>query len=484
MKTEHRNIPKAGGSSNRLFQLKVAAAVLGGKLLITLTRLLGRGGTTLPGRAAIRIKPDIAAILARQLNKGTLVVTGTNGKTTTSALITGILKAKGSRCIHNQSGSNMAWGVVSALIGSASWRGTISADWALMEADEGAFPQIVRETKPAGIIATNIFRDQLDRYGEIDWIQAAIARGFHEQPPDGFQVVNADDPSLISLVESSGRKVLTYGFELEPAANEVQNTSRDLKTCPLCKKELHYDRIFFAHLGHYHCPACKFRRPQPDVQLTGLTANPDGSNQLQIQALNRQICLTSPLPGVYNYYNLLAAFTCALALDIPADIAVPALEKANPSFGRMESFEIDNRKLIMALIKNPVGANEVLRTIISGTENAGLLVAINDKIADGTDVSWLWDVDFEQLSAVKDKLALVIASGLRAWDMAVRYKYAGFDPAAVQVESNTARALKLALKKTTPGKTLYILPTYTAMLEIRRHLNRMGFGLPYWEDRS
>ncbi len=483
MNATHKETMRTGGLTNRLFQVKKTGAIMVGKTLIAATRLLGRGGTTLPGRMAIRIKADLTEHLAAQLNQGTLVVTGTNGKTTTTALIRNILKAAGYSYIHNQSGSNMSWGVASALVASTSWRGTINADWALLEADEGAFPKIVQDTCPFVVMVTNIFRDQLDRFGEIDRIQDAIDRGLQLQPAGGFQVVNADDPSLISLGGAEGKKRLTYGLELDLPEDNFKNTGRDTKTCPLCKKKLVYKRIYFAHLGHYYCPSCSFRRPLPDVQLTGLKINADGTSRLEIKASGSQICINSPLPGTYNYYNLLAALTCALALQVPESIAVDALETANPSFGRMENFTVDNRELVMALIKNPVGANEVLRTILNKAEKATLLVAINDKIADGTDVSWLWDVDFEQLAAGSDLLSTTFASGLRAWDMAVRFKYAGLDQRLIQVDENSGNALRRSLQATPPGGKLYILPTYTAMLEIRRHLNQMGYGRPYWEER-
>ncbi|MCJ7806382.1 MAG: MurT ligase domain-containing protein, partial [Clostridia bacterium] len=236
------------------------------------------------------------------------------------------------------------------------------------------------------------------------------------------------------------------------------------------------------HLGHYHCSSCNYRRPEPDIKLTGRRINSAGTAVLQISLPNKKMELAFPLMGTYNLYNLLAAVTCAQALSIPAAVISQALEKAVPSFGRMETFKLNSKTIIMALIKNPVGANEVLRTILTQKDNIAVMMAINDKIADGTDVSWLWDVDFEQLSAVKDKLSAVLVSGLRAWDMAVRFKYAGFNPDQIQLEEETNLAINKAIEKTPPGGLLFILPTYTAMLEIRRTLNKMGLGKPYWED--
>ena len=473
---------ETGGFENRLFKLKLLGGIWAGKKLMVLTRILGRGGTTLPGRMALKILPQLSSALIERLADDSIIVTGTNGKTTTSALITGILKDAGFRCIHNQSGSNMSWGVASALIGSASWSGSIDADFAVMEVDEGAFPGVTKEIRPGGIVLTNIFRDQLDRYGEVDHVRDSIRRGLELQPEDGFEVINADDPSLASIKSITGKKRWTYGLELDLPADTFQNTGRDIKSCPVCNEKLEYTKIYFAHLGHYHCQACSYKRPEPDVRLIGQISGPEGVTVLKISLPESEFEVKYSLPGTYNLYNVLAAVTCARALEIPDTIVARALESAVPSFGRMELFEIEGKTMIMALIKNPVGANEVLRTILAQTGKIGLLVAINDKIADGTDVSWLWDVDFEQLSKIKEKLSTVTVSGLRAWDMAVRLKYAGLNPGQVQIEEDTARAINSSLEQTPPGGRLFILPTYTAMLEMRRTLNKLGLAKPYWED--
>lgn len=473
---------KTGGFKNRLFKMRLLCGIWTGKALITLTRILGRGGTTLPGRAALKIEPRLSSALVEGLAEGSLIITGTNGKTTTAALLTGILQESGLKCIHNQSGSNMSWGVASALIKSVTVSSRLPGDCAVMEVDEGAFPGEVKSLKPRGIIVTNVFRDQLDRYGEIDRIRDSISKGLADQPEGGFQVINADDPSLAVLETAADKTRWTYGLEIEPPQDSFQNTGRDIKACPRCLHQLSYDKIYFAHLGHFHCPNCSYRRPQPDVKMTSCHLNKDGTSQLQITLPEEVIEVKFHLPGTFNLYNLLAAVTCAQAMAISQDVIAEALGKAAPSFGRMERFAVDGKMVQMALIKNPVGANEVLRTIIKRPDKINLLVAINDKIADGTDISWLWDVDFEQLEKVRAKLSTVAVTGLRAWEMAVRFKYAGLDPAVVRIEEKTGPALNKALEQTSPGETLFILPTYTAMIELRRHLNRMGLGKPYWEE--
>ncbi len=452
-----------------------------GKLLIGVTRVTGRGGTTLPGRTALKLSPNILPYLGRQLPHGSVLVTGTNGKTTTSTLLTGILRQAGYRCVHNQSGSNMSWGVASSLISASTWGAKLPGDMGVMEVDEGAFPAMVRGLQPRGTVVTNIYRDQLDRFGEIDHIQKKIQNGLDALPQGSFQVLNADDPSLTSMHSSWEGKKWHYGFELEMPPDRFQNTARDIKSCPRCHHKLHYTRVYFAHLGDYSCPQCDFKRPRPDVALVGRSFTADGRTVIELRLQGEPLKVTYPLMGSYNLYNALAAVTCALALGVSIKDIGEAVAKATPSFGRMERFTMEGRTLLMALIKNPVGANEVLRTLMEREEKIHLLVAINDKIADGTDVSWLWDTDFEQLGSIRERLAPVVVSGQRAWDMAVRLKYAGIDPVDIITTENPKQAILRALELTPPGEILFIMPTYTAMFDMRRTLNSLGVGKPYWE---
>lgn len=478
---ENNVLNKAGDYGNRLLKFKLLPAIWTGKILIALTRLLGRGGTTLPGRIAQKFTPDLDGKLARQITKGNLIITGTNGKTTTSALITAILKEADFSCIHNQSGSNMTWGVVSALVEAASLNGRLSADFAVMEVDEGAFPAVTKAINPRGVIVTNIFRDQLDRYGEIDHVQDAIRRGLVLQSEGSFRVLNADDPTLMGFDSKEKVTSFTYGLELNLPDDAFQESGRDLKTCPVCSEKLHYDKIYFAHLGHFRCLSCGYRRPEPDVKLIEQSRTFDGKTSLIIDFAGEELILTTLLPGIYNLYNILAAVTCAKALKVPNSIISRAVGKAAPAFGRMEFFRMEGKSITMALIKNPVGANEVLRTILTEKNKTVLLVAINDKIADGTDISWLWDVDFEKLFADREIFSVILVSGLRAMDMALRLKYAGFETDRIQIEEITTKALEKALYQTADNGNLFILPNYTAMLEIRRALNQMGLGKAYWE---
>ncbi len=464
--------------------LKHLGGVWLGKTIMGLTRITGRGGTTLPGRTALKYAPDLLSYLGRQFAHGSLVVTGTNGKTTTSHLLTSILREAGYPCVHNQSGSNLSWGVASSLIGASTWGASLPASIGVMEVDEGAFPFVVEELQPRGAVVTNIFRDQLDRFGDTDHIQKKIKSGLDALPAASFQVLNADDPSLAGMPGDRSSPTWYYGLELKLPPHRLQGAVRNIKSCPRCHHRLHYDRVYFAHLGRYRCPQCRFSRPEPHVALVDRSVREDGQTVLKLRLHGEPLELTCPLLGIYNLYNVLAAASCARALNAsPAAIAA-AIAAATPSFGRMERFTVKGRTLVMALVKNAVGANEVLRTLMERRGQIHLLIAINDRIADGTDISWLWDVDFEQLATSGERLAPVVVSGQRAWDMAVRLKYAGIEPGAIIAVENSRQALLQALKLTPPGEILLIMPTYTAMFDLRRALNALGISRPRREGST
>ncbi len=477
---------QALGKNNRYITRKTGIKDLGalwtGKLLKGASHLSGMGGTTLPGRAAIALSPELLPHLAGQLNKGSLIVTGTNGKTTTSYLLASIFRHSGLKVIHNHTGSNLAWGVASTLINAGTWTGRLPFDLGIIESDEGAFPGVVKALAPRGAVVTNIFRDQLDRYGEVDRILSMIKRGLDALPKGSPVALNADDPSLVYLEQSQTIAPVYYGFSLMLPQRSFLNTGQDLKACPLCGQKLTYSVIHFAHLGRYRCPSCRFRRPEPTVQLIDLTLHNLYAADLSIKLAREKITFHYALPGVYNLYNALAAAACAYAWGVPAEDIAAGLEQATPSFGRMEQFELNGCKALMGLVKNPVGANEVLRTFLEIPGRFNLLIAISDNYADGTDISWLWDVDFEQLDEVSDRFSTVTVSGIRAADMGVRLKYAGLDPSRILVVPSLKDALNQCLRSADGDEPLYILPTYTAMLKLRRIINRMGAAKPYWEE--
>ncbi len=451
--------------------LRNLGALYLGKLLIGATRLLKHGGTTLPGRVALKVSPQLISFLAGQLPSGTIAVTGTNGKTTTAALLAAIFRQSGFQCVHNRAGSNLAWGVATTLIEAGTWRAGLPGEIAVLEIDEGAFPVICESLQPRGAVITNIFRDQLDRFGGGQQVQAAIQRGVRALHPGATVLLNADDP-LVAAIDSGGRKTLYYGFDLPPGAIAGPSPEKGFP-CPRCRRDLIYADIYFAHLGRYRCPSCGFHRPEPEIKLRRFESAAGGSALMTLSLRGSPLQAALPLPGVYNLYNALAAAAAATALGLPGAAIREALAAAAPPSGRMERRRSGNKNLLIALIKNPAGAGEVLHTLLqeTGETRVHFLIAINDRPADGRDISWLWETDFEQLAALRPRTGSMVLSGTRAVDAARRLEKAGFDPAGMIVEPALQRALRKALAATAPGERLIILPNYTALMQLRRLLN-------------
>lgn len=439
-----------------------------GKVSSLAARLAGTGGSTLPGRLVSLAAPSLLPYLAAQPGLGNLVITGTNGKTTCASLLAGMAGRSGLKLVHNFSGANLVWGVTSIYISAASWRGSLNRDLAVIEADEAAFPGIVSALDPRGVIITNLFSDQLDRLGGIEKTREFIQKGLRLLPAGSVVLLNADDPAVASLEAAPGQSTLYYGLDLDPLPGKVE----PVKACPHCQQRLGYSKTYFSHLGHYYCPGCGFSRPQPEYKIAGTGRG----NNLIISAPGQKHELRFSLPGTYNLYNALAAWAGSRVLGLPADTALAGLHAAVPIFGRMEKLEVCGRKVIMALIKNSAGADQVLQSILKLPGPLSLLLAINDREADGSDVSWLWEVNFEQLAASRDKFIRVVVSGTRAADAALRLKYAGLPVSGLLIESRLPEGLLAGLGDPSSGETLVILPSYTAMLELRNTLCWIGKG--------
>lgn len=451
------------------------------KLLTGASRWARRGGSNFPGRVARRLCPDVLARLAQKLRWGSIVVSGTNGKTTTSLLLANMLAAAGMKVVHNRTGANLTDGVTAVFIQACSWTGRLDADVAVLECDEAALPIIARQVRPRAGVITNFFRDQLDRYGELELMVAKVSRGLEEVSCAGFVVLNADDPAVAGLAPQLAARPVFYGLDDPTCAGVGEGEVSDVRRCRACGGQLQYETLYFAHLGLYFCPHCGQERPRPEVRVTRRESHGPGGSYLEFAAPAGGLGARLALPGLYNVYNALAAVTCALTMGVDVGTVTWALANSVSSFGRMEPVEVGSRTLVLALIKNPAGCNEVLRTVLEGAGDRYLLIAVNDLTADGTDVSWLWDVDFEQLAEAAHRLPLVVASGRRGEDMAVRLKYAGLSPTAIVVENRLEVAVRLALERVPDGGTLHVLPTYTAMLELRRVLNDRGYGRRFWE---
>jgi UDP-N-acetylmuramyl tripeptide synthase len=447
--------------------LELAAARAAGRL----SRLAGRGGgTTLPGKLLASVDPGAISALAARLPQGAGVISATNGKTTTTALAASILAPR-LRLAHNSAGANLVSGVASALLHARD------ADLGLFEVDEGALPEVVRRIRPRAVCLGNLFRDQLDRYGELERIAERWRVAVQELPSEVRLVVNADDPQVGDLAALRDDAV-TFGLDDPRHARPSLQHAADSKYCLRCGTPYAYAAAYVGHLGDYRCPACGHGRPALQiaaraVELRGL----DGTSfDLDTPEGSRRIALG--LPGLYNVYNALGAASLARAVGADLDEIARGLESARAAFGRFERIEIGDRRLLLLLIKNPAGANEVVRTLLSGGPPRIAVIALNDGIADGRDVSWIWDVDFEPLL---ERLEHLVVSGDRAAELALRCKYAGMSTDAIEVEPELARALDRGLALTAPGAELTVLPTYTAMLALRKVVAGRGHVGQYWE---
>jgi lipid II isoglutaminyl synthase (glutamine-hydrolysing) len=521
----------------RRISLRAGLAVLGGRAAGAISRRLHLGGgTSIVGLVAQRLDPGIVGRLANQLEHGSVMVTGTNGKTTTSGFIAAILADAGLRVWRNREGSNLMGGIASSLVIRALPSGNLRRAGraiSVLEVDEAVLPQVVRAVPPRVVVFTNLFRDQLDRYGEVDSVAARWQQTVKTLSSDTILVLNADDPITANLGDGFAGQALYFGID-DPSLDLAMQQDAlerhqviDTRTCPRCGGDYTYEIRFFSHMGHYRCTNCEQQRPQPNVWA--VTVQSDDFDRMRIRIASsisstvQQQEMVIPLPGLYNIYNALAAATVAQALSIGWEPIVTGIEQFKPIFGRGERIQIEGRTLRLLLAKNPTGLNEVLRTLFGEGTQRHVLFVLNDNIADGRDISWIWDVDFEQ--AVGQTRTLVVA-GSRALDLALRLKYAGMaqqDMATVTTaplratkRSTTlhnrnkraaknrtmvvveetpeqmsgtplprhygiAEALDVAVQQTPAGETLFVVPTYTGLLEIQHELERRGLTPHYWE---
>jgi lipid II isoglutaminyl synthase (glutamine-hydrolysing) len=464
--------PAPARSRDRLFGPKLALA----RAVGAASRRSGRGGgTTLPGRLLLRLAPDALERLGAGLGRGSAIISATNGKTTTAAMISAALAAVGRAPVHNRAGSNMTWGVATALLEQRGEEG-------LFEVDEAWLPRVAEALDPRLIVLGNLFRDQLDRYGELerladDWAELVAARAGRTR-----FVLNADDPLVADLgrdADERPRPGVTYFGVEDPAQAlpELQH-AHDAKHCRRCGAPYVYERAFVGHLGHYACPSCGASRPLPDVVAAGVELDGMSGSRVLLRTPGGERWLRLPLPGLYNVYNALAATAAARELGVEEDGIQRGLEAMRAVFGRVETIEVSGTPVAILLIKNPAGANEVLRTLRLERTAAGLDLwfALNDRIADGRDVSWVWDADFELLAR---GVRRVTCAGTRAAEMAVRLKYAGWPEEAIRVEEEIGASLDRAVREA--PATLFALPTYTALLELRNLLADRGLAPEFWE---
>jgi UDP-N-acetylmuramyl tripeptide synthase len=383
--------------------------------------------------------------------------------------------------IHDRSGSNLVRGISAAFAGECSLGGQPKGDIAVIEADEAAFPEVVRRTAPRLILLLNLFRDQLDRYGELDSIAGYWRQTLLSLSPKQTLVVNADDPMLAALPRVTNARVITFGLNDDRHVLDALPHAADSGSCPACGAALRYDRLFLSHLGDYTCPNCGFHRPALDFSAHGIELRGLDASGATFGTPAGPLTVSVGVPGLYNVYNALAATTAALTLGLSPSLAVAGLAAFHSAFGRIERVEFRGRWLVIVLIKNPVGFNEVLRMLaLNGNREATpTLIVINDLDADGRDVSWLWDADVEVLANIP---ALFSTAGIRSADMAVRLKYAGVPTERIIPLGDLRGGLGAFVDSLLPGGTGFILPTYTAMLELRRILSERGVVSAFWKQ--
>ncbi len=477
--------PVNGGSARR--RVRRTAAIAAASLARSAVRLVRHGGTSLPGMLAERIDPTVVGALAADLGC-TVFVIGTNGKTTTSRLIARLLTSiAGQPPLANRSGANLKQGIASSLILEASWAGRLHDPGrsAVFEVDELALGGIVRTVTPDIIVILNLFRDQLDRFGEVETVIDRWRAVLSELPADTVIVSCADDPRIETLVAGSGLRVVRFGLagpSPAPAGALAAGTDSDVTTadpvaCPVCNAPLSFAWRSLAHLGSWACPAGHVRRVAPDVVVRTIEADAGGSSVVEFEGTFGRLRSSIHLSGTGVAYDAAAAVAAAEVAGLKPAQAVAALDGATPAFGRFEEARHGGRRIVLALAKNPASLTESAH-VAAALHPEGVLLGLSDEPADGTDVSWIWDVDFEVLRAVP-AMGLM---GTRRDDLAVRLKYAldghgGRWPIVVRAAAPEL-ALQQMLDSIRPGGTLVIIATYTSMLAARSALERLGAVAP------
>lgn len=442
-------------------------AVLSGKLAAKLSRLTGGRGSSLPGVVARRIYSRVLQELACQIKKEIIMVIGTNGKTTTNNMIAKIMQAGGHKVVFNEEGANLITGVTACLVRSASYTGVVESDYALLEVDEASFPKVIQEVQPQIVVITNFFRDQLDRYGELDKTVALIKNALHKLN-DITLVLNADDPLVAQLGQSTKHKVIYYGVARQQNWERPAIQTRESRFCPFCGGELHYHYYHYSQLGDYNCLQCAFTRPELNLEAINIkTVN---------GYINADICyqencyhLSLRAAGFYNLYNALAAFTIGCLMEMNDAIIKKGLDRYTPAIGRMEHFRYQDKLVLLNLVKNPTGYNEGLVTLLAMPGTKDVFMAVNDNDADGQDISWLWDVEFEILASLPEEaIKSFTCSGTRAAEIALRLKYAGIPINKITVIPDLEQAVPAVLHG--KAKMTYFFTTYTALWSAQRIL--------------
>ncbi len=437
--------------------LRNTIAIIACKSLIKLGKLMGKKGSSMPGSIAMKISPSLLKSLASQVKKEIILVCGTNGKTTTNNLIYTLLSDDGSKVVCNNVGANMLPGVACAFVSEATLGGKLIADYAAIECDEASVRHIVNHVTPTKIVITNLFRDQMDRYGEIESTAALLDEAIRKVP-DVTLVLNADDPFCTSLGE--GRNAIYYGVSEDANA---EDDAKENQFCLKCGSNLTYEYHHYSQLGKYRCEGCSFARPNPHYSATRVDLTHGIKFVMSFRGYQHKFDVN--YRGFYNLYNILSSFAVYESAGGNAQNAAKVLNSYKPQLGRMEPFVIDGKTVILNLAKNPAGFNQAISTVCADKRSKNVLIAVNDMASDGTDISWLWDTEFEKLEGAKK----VYVSGTRMYDVALRLKYAGFeDIKAIEITPDTLKELISG-----EAEVSYLLVNYTVLFDTQNILKNM-----------
>jgi UDP-N-acetylmuramyl tripeptide synthase len=457
---------------------RLYAALVAGKLAGRASRLAGRGGgTSLPGMIARRIDPAVLDELVRRPGVPVVAITGSNGKTTTARFAAALLRGEGIDVLANSAGANLVQGVTSLAVQSADLRGHLPDAVMMAEVDEGALLTIAAEAPPRALLVTDLFRDQLDRYGELYAVANAIGSVASALPPDSAVIVNGDDPMVATLASGREGRRVTFGFELAESTDRITRAADTIR-CPRCRSDLQYRAVYLSHMGDYSCPSCELARPALDVAVTELQVRGLRETACTVRTPHGAVTLSVPQAGIHVAYNAAAAIAIMVGLGVAIPHAVESLASVPPAFGRLETIHADGREIVLAFSKNPTSFNASLRTLATEGEPRQLLVALSNTLVDGEDFAWLWDVDFEGSVPMIEH---VVASGTRADELANRLKYAGLNPAKIEIVAGRREALDRALACAGPGARLSIVAGYTPTIELREEMARRGWVGRFWQ---
>lgn len=455
--------------------LRAIIAIILCKTLRLVSRLLHRGGTAMPGRWALKVCPNLLALLAKDVKS--VAITGTNGKTTSARMIEQAFSEKGLNYFANRSGANLISGITTEFVMNSSLTGKARREYAVIECDEAAARKVFSQLKPRVVVVTNLFRDQLDRYGEVTHTLENI-RVAMQGVPEAVLCLNADCSLTASLADDLPNQAVYFGIDQGAAPSRPKPEISDATHCIRCKTEYEYDYISYGHLGGFRCPKCGYRRHKADFAVTDITEQRADGSTVVMDIRGEKRIVKVNLPAMYNIYNAIGAVTAVVEMGLGADAAVDALADFKCGFGRMEQFKLGKAGTRMMLVKNPAGCNQVIEFLENIKEKFILVVCLNDRGADGTDISWIWDADFEGIRSLGSRLDQVVVSGDRASDMRVRIKYAGIPDGRIRVQRDYEELVKWIEKQDMP---VFLMPTYTAMLELRQVVIRHCGGADFWE---